>query len=223
MNVHFVRKEQTAKQIYTFYFKPEKRPHYTAGQFVEFTLPHDNPDDRGVRRWFTLSSSPTEELLSITTKLIPEASSFKKALAELKPGEPVDMSSPMGDFVLPKDSSIPLIFVAGGIGVTPYHSMIAYLRDSDSPRDLTLLYSAADAESLAFEGLFETLGEHYITSIGARLSAELVLTHTEQRPGSYIYLAGPEPMVETLEKELISSGIQKYRIRTDFFPGYSAL
>jgi len=87
----------------TFYFRPEQPLSYTAGQFTELTIPHKRPDERGLKRWFTLSSSPTSELLSITTKFNNDkSSSFKKALFGLKPGAELTMAEPMGDFVLPK-------------------------------------------------------------------------------------------------------------------------
>src|SRR5690349_12906121 len=123
MNVIFDHAEDTADHIKTFWFKPEKPVKYTAGQFTEIYLPHDNADNRGQRRWFTVSSSPTDPMVSITTKFATEhGSTFKQTLAALKPGTPLKLADPMGDFVLPKDPSIPLIFVAGGIGVTPMHS-----------------------------------------------------------------------------------------------------
>ncbi len=63
MKVHFDHTTKEAENISTFYFKPEKPVDYTSGQFTRLNLPHDNPDDRGAKRWFTLSSSPTEPLL----------------------------------------------------------------------------------------------------------------------------------------------------------------
>jgi ferredoxin-NADP reductase len=76
--------ENIAKNIQTFWFKPDKPVRYVAGQFIELTLPHDNPDKRGIKRWFTLSSSPTEPLISITTKHAENiVSSFKQNLFNL--------------------------------------------------------------------------------------------------------------------------------------------
>ena len=60
--------EDIAENIKTFWFVPKKPMDYIAGQFIEMTLPHDHPDERGQKHWFTLSSSPTEPLISITNK-----------------------------------------------------------------------------------------------------------------------------------------------------------
>ena len=123
--------EQITADVYTFWFTPNKPLDYTAGQFTELTLPHEAADSRGIKRWFTLSSSPTEQLLGITTKLAEQPSSFMKSLFSLQPGDVVNFSAAMGDFVLPINKTIPLLFVVGGIGVTPLRSMMQWLKDSN--------------------------------------------------------------------------------------------
>src|ERR1035437_6534264 len=110
MKAVLTRRHHESDNIISFWFEPEKPMNYLAGQFIEINLPHPSSDDRGVKRWFTLSSSPSDApLVSITTKFNDKSSSFKAALKNLKPGDMVDMSEPMGDFVLPKDPSIPLV------------------------------------------------------------------------------------------------------------------
>src|ERR1700693_2134326 len=101
MRVVYDHRHDEAANITTFYFKPESPVRYTAGQYIELTIKHEHPDDRGQKHWFTLSSSPTENYLSITTKFAAEkGSTFKKALRALPPGTELHMSEPMGDFVL---------------------------------------------------------------------------------------------------------------------------
>src|SRR5688572_28479949 len=165
MNVILDHTEDIAENIKTFWFKPAKPVHYVAGQFTELYLPHDGADDRGTRRWFTLSSSPTEPLVSITTKFSDPGSSFKRTLAGLKPGTALALASPMGDFVLPKDASRPLVFVAGGMGITPMRSMIKYLLDCHEQRDIHLIYAVTKREELAFEPLFTAYGLKFTTVI----------------------------------------------------------
>jgi len=224
MKVTFDHSEPTAQNIITFYFKPDREVRYQAGQFIELRLPHDNKDSRGDKRWFTLSSSPSEDLLSITTKFTAEnGSSFKNTLHSLQPGAVLDMASPMGDFVLPKDASIPLVFVAGGIGCTPFHSMVSYLQDSGEDRNVLLLYAANNEGEVAFKDTFSKLGPRLQMIIGERLDADKILELAGEKPDQYIYLSGPEPMVEALEKGLKTAGVNKKHIRTDFFPGYTVI
>jgi ferredoxin-NADP reductase len=195
---------------------------YTAGQFIELTIPHDNPDERGQKHWFTLSSSPTEPLPTITTKFPSEGptSTFKQALQNLKPGDAVSMSDPMGDFVLPKDKTIPLVFVAGGIGVTPMRSMIKWLHDSQETRPITLIYAVADKKQLAFQPVFDEAGIEPVF-LYERLTPEKILELAPDQPGQLYFISGPEPMVEALVEGLTKSGISESRLVGDYFPNYS--
>lgn len=223
MKVSFVRSEKTAKDIRTFWFRPEKPFRYIAGQYIELYLPHNNSDTRAQKRWFTLSSPPNLDMVSITTKIILEASSFKKTLGKLKPGDIVDMSLPMGDFVLPKTKFIPLVFIAGGIGCTPYHSIIASLQNTGETRDITLLYAAKADEEIAFKDVFSKLGKNFHKYTDGTLTAKKVLDIIGDTGKKYFYLSGPEPLVEQLQKEFWEQNIPKNHIYTDFFPGYTAI
>jgi glycine betaine catabolism B len=230
MRVTFDHAQNEAPNIKTFFFRPESPVRYTAGQFIELFLPHDNPDERGIKHWFTLSSSPSQELLSITTKLAEKSSSFKRTLQALKPGDEVRMVEPMGDFVLPKDVTRPLVFVAGGIGITPMHSMIQWLHDNNEQRDITLIYAASTEDQLVFRDLFSSYKLKFIpilsqpstdwTGETGKLDAARILRLIPKTSNSLIYLSGPEPMVETFVDDLEKAGIDKRRLVTDYFPGY---
>lgn len=224
MNVHFDHSEKIADDIYSFYFKHPAKLRYVAGQFIELTLDHSNIDNRGNRRWFTLSSSPSEELLCITTKVSAHHSSFKQALMNLKLGDSVVISESMGDFILPKDDSISLVFVAGGIGVTPFRSMIKWLTDTNSTREIQLLYFAPDKAHVAFRS---TLSQPFTTTEYITDGTKLTIAELNKRikdiKNSYIYVSGPEPMTESIVAELLEFGINKHHLVTDYFPGYTVL
>lgn len=223
--------EDITEHIKTFWFKPEQDLRYEAGQFVELTLPHNDPDDRGTRRWFTLSSSPTDGLFSITTKLAIKPSSFKRHLFSMNKGYMFKVSDAMGDFVLPKDKKAPLLYVVGGIGVTPAHSMIKWLSDSDEQREVHVLYAAHSDTELAFHDLFDNYAKtaQYIVqepttswggTAGSITSADIYsLATTLNKP--FIFLSGPEEMVEVFFAELKERGVNPSRLITDYFPGYA--
>lgn len=232
MHVVFDHAEDEAKNLKTFWFKPDKSVRYTAGQFTEIRLPHENMDDRGDKRWFTVSSSPTDEMLSITTRLDPvRPSSFKKALFALKPGTELTLADPMGDFVLPKKKDIPLVFVAGGIGVTPMHSMIKWLVDMGEKRQIHLFYAAKTLEEVAFRDLFEKAPITFEMILNdppadwqgktGRLTSDEIMALPGVKDSALVYLSGPEPMIEAFEKELTEKGVPKHRLVMDFFPGYT--
>ncbi len=230
MKVIFDHFEDLAPTIKTLWFKPSEKFDYIAGQFIEMYLPNIEPDERGNKHWFTLSSSPTEKMISITTRFFDERrSNFKQALSDLKPGDSLNISEPMGDFVLPKDKNRPLLFVAGGIGLTPMRSMVKWLTDTSEKRDITMLYAAGRPEEFVFTDLFNDYGVKLTRIIkeptpgwnGATglLTPELILEQSSAE--SLIYISGPEPMTEALVEGLQKHGIHDRRLVTDYFPGYS--
>jgi ferredoxin-NADP reductase len=233
MKVIFEKSYHESENIVTFFFKSERLVQYTAGQFIELTVPHHKPDDRGIKRWFTLSSSPQQELLSITTKFAPKSSSYKVALLRLEPGTELNMSDPMGDFVMPKLTQTPLVFVAGGIGVTPFHSMFEWLADTNETRPIKFLYSVKSEDEIVFQGSFDRSGIKPTIIVSnpsdawggerGHLTAEQIIGLEHPTDDTLIYISGPEAMVESLIKDLQKTGIKKHQIVGDYFPNYSEI
>lgn len=232
MKAAFVRSEQEAPDIWTYYFEPEQPISYTAGQFTEWILDHKNPDSRGIKRWFTISASPSDELISLTTKFSQKSSSYKKALQKMKPGDIIKISDTMGDFVLPKLIQTPLVFVAGGIGITPYHSMLSWLSQTNETRHIKMIHAVKTEEEAIFAKTIEVSGIHRTVVVSeptdawggerGHVSAEMILGIEKPSPDTLIYVSGPEPMVEQLELDLKELGIKPSQLVLDFFPNYLA-
>ena len=227
------RREEIARDTYAFHFSTPSQPDYRAGQYLEWTLPHDSADQRGLRRYFTIASSPTEEGLQIGVKFAPDGSSFKKRLLELEPGARMYAAIRGGDFVLPDDKSEKLAFIAGGIGVTPFRSMIRQLVDTKDARDVALFYASKTWGEVAYRPL---LGEAE-RAIGLRtvyvlndaagaegvfeqgfIDAAMLARHVPDFRERTFYLSGPDAMVQAYKKLLHGLGVR--RVRTDYFPGF---
>lgn len=231
MQVIFDHREKLADNISTFWFQPVRPVSYRPGQFIQLYLPHAQPDSRGMHRWFTLSSSPTEPLLSITTKFAPNGSSFKRALQQLQPGTELHMEAPSGDFILPNDPTKPLAFVAGGIGITPMRSMLTWLRDTNQRRPITLIQAASNPQELVFAPFFQKQPITYIPIVTqpttewhgetGHLDAQRILALSNNSPDCLFYLSGPEPLIKSMSEALPALGVTQERIITDFFPGYT--
>ncbi|HEX5456672.1 MAG TPA: FAD-dependent oxidoreductase [Candidatus Saccharimonadales bacterium] len=220
MKLKLAKKELVASNIMTFWFEPEIQISRIAGQYTQLYIPHPDMDERKDKRWFTISSSPTEKLWSVTTKLDPvRKSTFKTTLLSLKPDDIINAQLPMGDFVLPKDTSLPLVFVAGGIGITPYRSILQFLSDTKEKRDITLIYAVNETAEIAFSDIIKASGVKFISHAG-RLNSTHILDYVKTGKDRIIYLSGPEHMVENLQKGLLSAGIKEELIRTDFFHNY---
>ena len=218
-----VEKENLVDNIWAFRFKPSTPLTWIPGQFMRVELDHDTPDDEGTKRFFTISSAPYEEIVQITTRVTD--STFKQALAAL----PIDGVLPMikepdGDFIW-QDSAKPLVFIAGGIGVTPFRSILKQRLHDNKPLSATLIYSGRD-ENLPFKDEFDIwAGDHpeftvqYV--IGERLTAEKVAGLYPAVNESLVYVSGPEPMVEMLGHQLKAAGLPDSQLQQDFFPNYN--
>lgn len=230
MRVFFEYSEAVAPDIFTFWFRPEGTFTYLAGQITDVRLPHSNTDERGDTRWFTLSSAPGESLLGITMKFPEPGSSYKRAIRRLQPGNAAYFSEPIGDFVLPKNPGIPLLFVVGGIGVAGIRSLIRQLIDSGEQRKVQLLYGVRDERELAYLDLFETYDMARTVLVSqpsstwrgqtGHITSQQILGALAEQPDLLVYLTGPKRMIVQLLHELKQAGVQDYQLVIDYYPGY---
>lgn len=220
------KKKEIADNTYSFYFEPDRPFNFKAGQFMHWTLPHKNPDSRGVRRFFTICSSPTQNEAMISLKVPDEnPSSFKRTLMGLKNGDQAVAIDPSGEFVLPKDKSESLVFIAGGIGVTPFISMAGWMIDKKDKRDIVLLYSNSTEKEVAFRDTLDEAEEYglktiyVITKRDGYVDEKMIGKRVPDWVKRTFYISGPQPMVEAFKRMLTKMGVR--RVKTDFFPGYT--
>lgn len=214
-----VEKTQLTPTTYEFAFEPSRPVQHLPGQYMEFTLPDKKPDSRGNRRTFTLASAPQDNLLRIGIKFYDKGSDFKQKLSALKIGDTIIGGHVGGDFTLPEDPKVPLVFVAGGIGVTPFIAMIQDIVVRQETRKIDLYYFVSDGSELAFRDTIlaaKNAGVNIHPRIGreARLTPEDIQSH----PGAHYYLSGPPGMVGAYKKQLQGQNVKK--IHTDLFTGY---
>lgn len=198
------------------------------GQYMHYVLPHPDADDRGTERWFTNSAAPSERNVMISTRIDSEhGSSFKRALVALNPGTEVEADGPEGDFTV-EDESRHHIFVAGGIGITPFRSMLVEAHTQGEQLSVDLLYANRD-DNIPFQEELEGVAadnpnlriEYFISP--KNLDAATIKQHADQADNPLIYLSGPEPMVKSLAAELEALGVNKDTIKLDDFPGYERI
>lgn len=216
----FVRRVKEAEGIYSYIFTMPKDFRFRAGQYMEWTIAHNKTDSRGNRRYLTIASSPTEQNLMFTIKHPQPASAFKQKLDEFKPGDTILASRLAGDFTLPNNVNKKVAFMAGGIGVTPFRSMIKYVADKKQPRDITLIYSANGPEELSFQKLFDDadLKAHYVTD--GRIDRSKIKSLLPDYKERTFYISGPYGFVNAVHAALLELGVTGKQIVTDYFPGY---
>ena len=208
---------------------------FTAGQYFWVTLldpPYD--DEKGARRHISVVTSPNERgVLGLCTRL--RDSAFKRSLAELPVGTEVDVEQPKGKFLLPSDTARPFVFIAGGIGITVFRSMLLYITEEGLPHRVTLVHSNRDRESTAFydelrelEAANPNLEIVYTMTQDSgwegetrRIDAEMLRGHLGEELDSYTYLiAGPPAMVDGVAEALQGAGISEDQVRPARFSGY---
>lgn len=222
MILKFFEKKKEVEDITTFIFEPEEPIVWQAGQFMVYSLPHTPEDIRGRQRFFTISSAPFEKFISISTKITETPSSFKKALDSMNPGDEIFAKGPGGDFVI-EDPNKNYVFLAGGIGITPYRSIILQFAHEKRLLNFSLLYSGQTNE-MPFE---EELNKSMINFPKSKVikKTEKVneddLKHFDKN--SIFYISGPDGFVEEVFELLQKIGIPEENIKSDYFSGYDSI
>ena len=235
----FVKKEQLTHDCYTFFFQRNgtERP-FVPGQYYEMKLPHNNMDERGDSRVFTISSSPTDtEFITITTRII--QSSFKLCLASLKPAEIVQFDGPWDDLNFDEKDTTPHVFLAGGIGVTPYHSIVKYCMEKKIKTPMTLFVSWKNKEEMIFDEIFRNANRHidnfsYVPALTeekgldinnwdgeiGRIDENMIKKYVPSVLDAKYFFSGPPVFVSTLKQMVKGMGVPYDKIITEEFEGY---
>ena len=208
---------------------------FRPGQYFFVTLPDaGHQDDKGLRRHITVVTSPNEKgILGLATRM--RDSAFKRTLGELPVGTEVDVEPPKGNFALPEETDRPLVFVAGGIGITVFRSMLRYIHEERLPYRVTLIYSNRDRESTAFldelRELEQALPEFRLiltmtqdpTWDGEtrKIDAQFFTDNRDGDLNQYTFLvAGPPAMAEGVQQALAAAGVQEENVIAERFSGY---
>ncbi len=230
------QKIQVGADIYDFVFEKPHPVNYKPGQYMEWTLGNNKADDRGNRRYFTLASSPTENNLRIGVKTYKGSSTYKQQLVGLNVGDSIVAGNLAGDFTLPKDLSIKLVFIAGGIGVTPFRSIIKYLVDKGEKRDVVMFFANKKVSDIVYKDIFDqaqSLGVKTVylldslegvpagsTYMQGFITDKVILQEVPDYKERIFYISGPNAMVMSYKNLLKKMGIKENKIVTDYFPGF---
>lgn len=223
---------------YDYVFTADKKFSFVPGQYMEWTLGHEKPDGRGNRRYFTLASSPTEQTVRVGIRFNTPPSSFKKKLFAMDTGGAITAGQRSGDFVLPNDPKQKLVFIAGGIGITPYRSMIKYLIDTKQQRNIVLMYSNKTEQEICYRDVFDEaqkiLGMKTIYALTdrqripagwsghvGRIDGTAIATEIPDYTERLFYISGPNSLVDGFRNILLDIGLHRNHIKTDFFPGFT--
>lgn len=221
-----------AADTYEYTFTAPTNVTWQPGQYLEWMLPHQESDKRGQRRYFTIASAPAEGSMKLAVRELPSGgSTYKSALAQLQPGREIIASQLAGDFLLPEDASVPMGWIAGGIGVTPFRSFVGHISARNETRDAILFYCNKTEADIAYRKTFAAASEHGLTTVHVLEEAPtddyetgyITKEMLERQAPDYLervwYLSGPPGMVNAYESLLRDLGVPGSQIVKDFFPG----
>jgi ferredoxin-NADP reductase/nitrite reductase/ring-hydroxylating ferredoxin subunit len=181
---------------------------YTAGQYAFFDIGGVYNDSKGPIRHFTISSSPTEDFIMITTRI--RDTPYKKRLSSLEEGAIVKVRGPQGKFVLHDDYSKPAVFLSGGIGVTPFRSMIKYATDKQLPIKIVMFDSNRNPENTLFKNEFD----EYV-NINRNLKIVYTITEEEKQRAQDTTSSSPIRQQWTGEKGRIDKAMLTKHLTDD--------
>ena len=237
----FICKLKDGKEVAegTMAFRFEKPSGWTfkAGQYLDMTL-LDPPesDAEGNVRSFSIASAPHEETLMVATRMRDTA--FKRVLKTVPIGTPVRIEGPSGDLILQNDSTRAAVFLAGGIGITPFRSIVQWAAKEKSPHRIVLFYSNRRPEDAPFLEELENLEREnpkykLIASMTEMekshrpwngetglIDQEMLGRHLKGAASPIYYIAGPPAMVKGLHEMLNKAGVDDDDIRAEEFAGY---
>jgi ferredoxin-NADP reductase len=217
----------------TLTFKPKKPFTFQAGQYMEVMLGHSRADLRGERRMFTIASAPEEGTINLTTRYAKKSSTFKTALQKLKIGETIPVVAIRGDFTLPKNRQKKLLFIAGGIGITPFRAHVAYLKARKEKRDIILLYAVRKQNEVLFTDLLHDKqasvkttivapdahkSSHSRIVVASGISEDVIEKAVRDIEERDVFISGSPAMVSAVKQAVKRLGAK--RIMTDDFTGY---
>lgn len=202
---------------------------YKPGQYVQMEL--DTGDEENIHP-LSIASSPTEDFLLFSTKI--SESSFKKKLHILKVGDTIKIKGPMGAFVLKEDVQN-IVFLGGGIGITPFRNMIKYATDKKLPIKMTLLYSNRNPDEICYKDewpimeksnpnlkVMNTITDETSNWNGrkGRIDEKMMKEFCNDFTNTLFYTCGPPKMVDAMLGLLNSMNVPKQNIKREVFAGY---
>ncbi len=213
MKLRYLSKKDEGQEIWSYYFEPVEAASWLAGQSIRLELPRNS---WGVdERRFTIASAPHEKHIQITTWI--GTSEFKQNLAQLKIGSVINGYNIEGDFVWTDDDK-PKIFLAGGVGITPFRSILSQALNDNKEINVKLIYSSSN-NSFLFKDEFELWQSKQEKLEIIFQSKRINIESIEFISKKMIYISGPDQMVDNLSADLLENGLPLESLRRDWFTG----
>ena len=227
-------RHEVANNTFVFVFEKPAGFSFQPGQYGGFTLIAPKETDAGgITRRFSFLSTPEDSYLSFATRILPSA--YKRVLNALPLGSEMKLAGPTGNFILHEDAHIPAVLFAGGIGITPFYSMIRHAAHCAISQKLILFYGNQTIQDTAFlKELMQLEQDHphfkcivtldradeNWTGEKGYITHTMIKKYIPDLSIPFYYVCGAPVMVTALQELLVEMGIDENKIKVEDFPGY---
>jgi ferredoxin-NADP reductase len=235
--IKLIEKRSIARKSMEFTFAKPADFTFEPGQFVEINVEHPGePEKKRSSRELSIVSAPHEDVLAFAMRM--RGSPFKRTLSKMETGDEVTIDGPFGAFLLQNDTSRPAVFLAGGVGIAPFLSMIRHAMHCGLPHEMYLFYSNHTKEDAPYLDELAGISREnknftYIPTLttgaameawkglAGRITAEMIAGYISDFQMPIFYSAGSAAMVTAMKKLLNDAGVRDDNIRTEEFTGYA--
>ncbi len=236
LNTKLIKKEEIAKDTLSLTLEKPTGFNYSAGQSIDLSLP--TPDGSDLVHTFSLITAPHEDNIAIATRV--RDSQYKQTLKDLGEDSILSIEGPYGEFALHQDSTKPAVFIVGGIGITPFMSLLRDAKSNKSPHKFYLFYSNRrpedttflqelndldDSSDIDFTFIptmteFEAVAKKGWSGEQGYITWELINKYIPIDVEAHYYIAGPQGMTTAMHTMLSDNGISEESISSEQFSGY---
>lgn len=230
-----IKKQEVADGTMEFVLEKPSGLEYRAGQFFDIILEGKPDAEKSTYvHGFSFVSAPYEDYVAAATRM--RGSAFKNAIKALPEGSPIKVEAVWGEFFLPRKTTTPIVFLIGGIGITPVMSMLKQATHDETGHKITLIYANTNPARAAFIDELRELekanpGFTLVTTFSqpddakpgdeqGRVDGAMIKRHVDNLDEPLWYLSGPPGMVRAMRETLVSIGADEDNIRTEEFDGY---
>ncbi|HVN96650.1 MAG TPA: FAD-dependent oxidoreductase [Syntrophorhabdaceae bacterium] len=233
----FTERQMVGREIMLFFVRKPENYQFQAGQYSLLTVPNLGfKDDRGLKRAFSIASSPLEKDLLFVVKT--SDSALKRTMSEMHGGTTITIDSPIGNLTLPDDTTTPLVFLAGGVGIAPFRSLILYASVARTGHRITLFYSSQRPEDTPFLAELSDIaqkdqnisviptmtrlsdGNGSWTGYTDRINPQMIMEECGEWQSAIYYVVGPPPMAQAMQETLRAMDVGPLRTKMELFTGY---
>lgn len=220
LKLPIIKRNELSEKTIEIRFGLNKKFNFKPGQYISIIISEKTNDNKGSKRDFSISSSPNNKNYISTCFRIPDTcSDFKKFITSCKLKTEVEIQGPQGIFTLPKSTKKEIVLIAGGVGITPFMSMLRYISEENLPYKITLIFTDKSESRAPYLKEIKKLKNINLIFRNKRINSKF-LEETIKNKKSLFYICGSPNMVSNTRDLVLNLGVDESNINIEEFSGY---